>query len=402
MRLLAFLAALLITGLAHAAPVQQSGTVSPGHLSCWTTTGVIQDCGTPSNPFITGGFGITSGNQQSIVMNSAAITGAYEQLGLGSTPTGGYITYAPFGGASNQPLNITAPSLNLIVNGTTYPFPGPTGPYLPLSGGTLVGPLVGTSYSFSSDGSVGGNFSVTGTLSAGGKTITPNASGTFYPGHGLINIQSFCNAASGCTTNSCGSGCTYTPTAGTNQVRVRQCGGGGAGGGAPNGSAFGVGAGGGAGAYAELLITSSFSGVTVTVGAGGVGASGTTGGNGAQTTFGALLTTAAGIGGGSAGPGTTPTATGGAGGGTPTAGYIRIAGSNGVIAHGDSAAGSGIFTYGTGGNSVLGQGGVAPISLAGIAATGYCAGGGGAVATNSGAQTGGAGAQGITIVEEWN
>lgn len=47
-----FLAAMLLCGTAYAQPnppVFQSGTVTPTHTACWTTTGVIQDCG-PGTP----------------------------------------------------------------------------------------------------------------------------------------------------------------------------------------------------------------------------------------------------------------------------------------------------------------------------------------------------------------
>lgn len=41
---LALLFALIIAP-ARAQYVQQTGTITPGHLTCWTTTGVINDCG---------------------------------------------------------------------------------------------------------------------------------------------------------------------------------------------------------------------------------------------------------------------------------------------------------------------------------------------------------------------
>lgn len=122
-RLIAFLGALLAAAPAHA-QVKQSGNVTAGHLTGWTTSGVVQDAGTPANPLITGGLGIFSANQVSIGINNAKNTGPYNQLGLGVTAAGGFITLAPFGGAGNLPLNISAPALNFIVNGTTYPFPG--------------------------------------------------------------------------------------------------------------------------------------------------------------------------------------------------------------------------------------------------------------------------------------
>lgn len=114
---------LLIASAAHA-QVKQSGSVTAGHLTCWTTTGVVQDCGTPTNPLITGGLGIRSANQVTIAINNAMNTGPYNQLGFGVTGAGGFLTLAGFGGATGLPLNIAAKSLNFIVDGTTYPFPG--------------------------------------------------------------------------------------------------------------------------------------------------------------------------------------------------------------------------------------------------------------------------------------
>lgn len=117
-----FFAAAVLSSVAANAQVRQSGTVTPGHVTCWTTSGIVQDCGTPGNPGISGGIGIVSGNQVSISINSAAITGPYEQLSFGSTPTGGWLQYTPFGGAPNEPFNIVAPSLNFIIGGITTPF----------------------------------------------------------------------------------------------------------------------------------------------------------------------------------------------------------------------------------------------------------------------------------------
>ena len=47
-RLIACLLGLLVTTVAHAQSVQQSGAVTPGHMTCWVTTGVVNDCGTPT------------------------------------------------------------------------------------------------------------------------------------------------------------------------------------------------------------------------------------------------------------------------------------------------------------------------------------------------------------------
>ena len=97
---------------------------------------------------------------------------------------------------------------------------------------------------------------------------------------------------------------TYTPTPGTNKVITGVQGACAASGGAPATGAgvSSLGAPGGAGAYAESLITSGFSGATITVGAGGTGVSGATGNNGGPSSFGALVSCPGGIGGNTAGP----------------------------------------------------------------------------------------------------
>lgn len=123
----AVLISTLLGSVAAHAQVKQSGSVTAGHIASWTTPGLVQDGGTPANPMITGGIGIFSANQVSIGINNAVNTGQYNQLGFGVTGAGGFITLAGFGGATGLPLTITAKSLNFIVNGTTYPFPGSAG-----------------------------------------------------------------------------------------------------------------------------------------------------------------------------------------------------------------------------------------------------------------------------------
>jgi hypothetical protein len=110
----------------------------------------------------------------------------------------------------------------------------------------------------------------------------------------LINIQYFKTPGTA----------TYTPTPGTLYVEVEVQAAAGAGGGAPlTVAAQTSAAGGGAsGNYARKLITSAFAGVTVTVGAGGVGVSGGNGGNGGSSSFGALVSATGGLGGQTAGP----------------------------------------------------------------------------------------------------
>jgi hypothetical protein len=99
--------------------VKQSGTVTPRHAACWTTTGVIQDCGTAAAPFLTS-IG-TVGQGSTICANSAATTGAYNQLCLGAnTASNATISLQNFGGASGQ-------GLDFVINGTIISFPSSIG-----------------------------------------------------------------------------------------------------------------------------------------------------------------------------------------------------------------------------------------------------------------------------------
>ena len=198
---------------------------------------------------------------------------------------------------------------------------------------------------------------------------------------------------------------TYTPSAGTNKVRVTVVGGGAGGGGsdAMSASQFAGGGGGGGGEVATNEYTSGFSGVTMTIGAGGAGATGALGGNGGATSFGALLTANGGAGGAKGQAFTIATIQAGGAGGTGGSGAATYrspgaAGASGVAFQTTNGC------SGFGGASYIGAGASAVYSatLAGIAATTYGAGGSGAYGSNSGAaQKGGDGAGGCTIVEEY-
>jgi hypothetical protein len=114
------IALLLLSGAASAQSVQQSGVVTPGHVPTWTTTGVIQDGGTPGSPQITGGIGVANSNQRSICTQNSK-TGAVSQLCLGSTPTGTFLTSSTLSGPP-QPFTIQ-------VNGANFPFPAALLPF---------------------------------------------------------------------------------------------------------------------------------------------------------------------------------------------------------------------------------------------------------------------------------
>jgi hypothetical protein len=198
---------------------------------------------------------------------------------------------------------------------------------------------------------------------------------------------------------------TYTPTAGTRIVEVELVGGGGAGGGTPIPGAGNVsaGAGGGGGGYARKLITSGFSGVTVTIGAGGTGALGAAGGNGGNTSFGAIFSATGGTG-GSVGPIAVATA-------QPVPNGIGVGGS-GVGGDINAAGGLGMYSFlsaqptsGKGGSTQFGEGaryqGATNNGIAGGANSGT--GGSGSAATaGAPAATGGSGGTGLCVVREYS
>ncbi|HFT9478256.1 TPA: phage tail protein [Escherichia coli] len=188
---------------------------------------------------------------------------------------------------------------------------------------------------------------------------------------------------------------TYTPTPGTKRIRVTITGGGGGGGGCKaisNNETF-FGAGGGAGGTIISIMTPTQNSYPVTIGAGGAGGvsakNGTSGGN---SVFASLIAPG-GAGGGKVGV----TNTNGGNGGVPSTGDIRITGGNG----GDGQSGN-ISVSGEGGTSYWGGGGRAGAG-GGVSGKAYGSGGGGAYdAGYSGtSMTGGKGAAGICIIEEF-
>ncbi|MGP4322925.1 tail fiber protein [Escherichia coli] len=188
---------------------------------------------------------------------------------------------------------------------------------------------------------------------------------------------------------------TYTPTPGTKRIRVTITGGGGGGGGCKaisNNETF-FGAGGGAGGTIISIMTPTQNSYPVTIGAGGAGGvSATYGINGGNSLFASLIAPG-GAGGGKLGV----TNTNGGNGGVPSTGDINIIGGCG----GDGQSGN-IGVSGEGGTSYWGGGGRAGAG-GGVSGKAYGSGGGGAYdAGYSGtSMTGGKGAAGICIIEEF-
>ena len=188
---------------------------------------------------------------------------------------------------------------------------------------------------------------------------------------------------------------TYTPTPGTKRIRVTITGGGGGGGGCQatsNNETF-FGAGGGAGGTVIVTLTLTKDSYPVTIGAGGGGGVGATNGlKGGDSSFGTVIAPG-GEGGGKVGV----TNTNGGNGGAPNTGDVRIIGGHG----GDGQSGN-ISVSGEGGSSYWGGGGRAGAG-GGVIGRVYGSGGGGAYdAGYSGtSMTGGKGAAGICIIEEF-
>ncbi|EHI1178367.1 tail fiber protein [Escherichia coli] len=188
---------------------------------------------------------------------------------------------------------------------------------------------------------------------------------------------------------------TYTPTPGTKRIRVTITGGGGGGGGCKaisNNETF-FGAGGGAGGTIISIMTPTQNSYPVTIGAGGAGGvSATNGTRGGNSVFASLIAPG-GAGGGKVGV----INTNGGNGGVPNIGDIRITGGDG----GDGQSGN-ISVSGEGGASYWGGGGRAGAG-GGVRGRAFGSGGGGAYdAGYSGtSMTGGKGADGVCIIEEF-
>ena len=197
---------------------------------------------------------------------------------------------------------------------------------------------------------------------------------------------------------------TYNPSLGMIYCEIEIVGGGGGGGGAPTTIAgqFSAGAGGGSGEYAFGIFTAGQVGnsTPITIGVGGISNLGSAGGNGGNTSLGALISANGGAGGISGGPSVNFNITGTSGGTGGAGGTYRIPGGAGGYACGDVVGG--ILFGGFGGNSQLGSGGIVSSASAGFNGLGYGAGGsGGSRNSSSSANSGGVGSSGVVLIKEY-
>jgi hypothetical protein len=200
---------------------------------------------------------------------------------------------------------------------------------------------------------------------------------------------------------------TYTPTPGTNFVIVGAQGAGASGGscaGPNNGSLAGLSYGGSAGAYGLGRFTSGFSGVTITVGGGGLPspAGNNAGNDGGDSSFGSLLVAPGGVAGLAGGAVTPPTILGG-GNSSAAATGANLFSTLGAPASPGIALSSTTGQPARGGGSHLGAGGQTLANSGGSPGFGPGAGGSGVFlfgADTTGAQ-GGAGKDGEVTVWEF-
>lgn len=198
---------------------------------------------------------------------------------------------------------------------------------------------------------------------------------------------------------------TFIPLTTTAFVIAEVLGAGGGGGGTTGTGAAqtAAGSGGGGGGYAKSIITAGFSGVTVTVGAGGTSSAGNAGTSGGTSSFGGLLAASGGSGGtlGSAASNTSTVPVGQAAGGNGSGGNIF----NAIGGIGTYALYAPSSVSGAGGGTVFGGG--APFA-SGISSgnNGVSPGAGGSGGTlppsSASGAAGGAGANGLVIIQEFS
>jgi|SRR5215472_18009144 len=80
--------------------IQQSGTVTPGHAVCWTTNGVVQDCGTSATPFLTT-LGVV-GQGTNLCAWSGPPSGAANRICFNTTPTALSLNFDNLNGATGS------------------------------------------------------------------------------------------------------------------------------------------------------------------------------------------------------------------------------------------------------------------------------------------------------------
>lgn len=99
--------------------VRQSGAVTSGHATSWTTNGVVQDAGTVSTPNVNA-LGLYNGSNCPLGISSQTTPGAtasaHSQFSVCQTDDSSTLRF--------EGVGRSAPNVYFDVGGTTYPFPG--------------------------------------------------------------------------------------------------------------------------------------------------------------------------------------------------------------------------------------------------------------------------------------
>jgi hypothetical protein len=334
--------------------------------------------------------GSTSG--QTIISTGPSSAPGWSTMVVANVTGAAALTGATFTGPISAPgITTTA---NFLGSGTGYTIGNTTG----LSSGGAIqifDSTHGNNVSVLIGGSQVANFTSTGinnaavgaaTPSTGSfTTLTASSTLTGFPGR-LLNVRIFTSTG------------TYTATTGTNQVIVEvQAPSGGTGGTAATAAGQNAASAGGAGgSYARVLLTSGFSGQTVTIGA--VGTAGTAGANaggaGGTTSFGAIISCPGGAGGGGGSASSTPPVQSGAP--APQTATCTVGSGTVIDLTPGQASGAGdiygigsVLFGGAGGSSALGIGGQAIGSTTANPGSGYGAGASGIIALPSAAAAAG-------------
>ena len=165
---LALILWLVMSAVAYAQPLQQAGTLTPGHALRVVTDGVVADAGSAAGASTyNGGYltslGITATGLPFCINDAlTSAVGGYHQLCLGASSLGGgLISFNAEGGASQTPFSFN-------VNGTTYAFP------------FVIGGIVGPTVSVINDLACWNN--LTGTLLLDCPSTSLTAIGTITTG----------------------------------------------------------------------------------------------------------------------------------------------------------------------------------------------------------------------------
>ena len=118
---LSFVALCVAVGAASAQSVQQSGTVTPGHVSTWVTSGVVKDSG-PATQGNISELGITkNGGLPFCITTGPTSSAAYDQICIGVQLNGqAFISVTPYGTAMSIPLNFIIDGVTYSIGGTNW------------------------------------------------------------------------------------------------------------------------------------------------------------------------------------------------------------------------------------------------------------------------------------------